>query len=88
MKRDDFIGGFPMWPARGNGKPGHSTCVNLFMRVHSDGFGFLMPEPSGHQPYPVRDEEAAVEVFRLLWRRAQSEAPKGQADDEQIDGEE
>ena len=58
------------------------------MRVHAQGNGFLMPRPSGRQPYPVSDKEAAVEVFRLLWRRAQAEAPNEQADDGQTDDEE
>lgn len=56
-----------------------STCANLFMRIHADGKGFLMAQSSGDQPYPVANEERAVELFRALfralWRRAQAEAP-------------
>lgn len=84
MKRNEFIRDFPMRRAmHSNGKPGNSTCFNLFMRVHAKGNGFRMPEPSGYQPYPVSDEETAVEVFRLLWRRAQSEVPHEQESDEE-----
>lgn len=81
MKLDEWLRTFPMRQAvRGKNTPGHSMCFNLFMRVQADGFGFLMERPSGHQPYPVSDEEHAVEIFRALWRRAQAEAPQKGSD--------
>lgn len=77
MKLDEFVRTFPMRRAvRGKDTPGSSTCLNLFMRVHADGNGFMMAEQSGYQPYPVGDEERAVAVFRTLWRRSQAEAPR------------
>jgi hypothetical protein len=83
MKLDEWLHTFPMRrTVRGKTTPGNSMAFRLFMRVQAGGNGYLMEKQSGSEPYPVANEERAVEVFRALWRRAQAEAPAKQASDD------